>query len=302
MKTDGTGRRRLLGTNSGYRFSITGWPLDYCRSPNSDEEHLASMKAFPVDGGASVPLCADYCVLNWIWWKICLTFPSAIWLSSYALPVMHDLGLPKLPPEASAGRIYQCENKYCIPQSVQSAASPSVYAYTREAYSPQSLSHPIALRHLPPANGIKSPRFDHGSMLGRRLGHLRIQSRSSSSEAASATHGKGEYERHRNAHLQPPRTTCDSKITWRLIPFLMLLYFVAFLDRINVGFAALTMNKDVGLTSRCSASARASSSWLLPLRSALHGHPSQLSERASGSAGHDTWAWSRVAMAFTRAD
>jgi ACS family tartrate transporter-like MFS transporter len=38
------------------------------------------------------------------------------------------------------------------------------------------------------------------------------------------------------------------KIIRRLIPFLMLLYFVAFLDRINVGFAALTMNKDVGLT------------------------------------------------------
>jgi MFS transporter, ACS family, tartrate transporter len=40
------------------------------------------------------------------------------------------------------------------------------------------------------------------------------------------------------------------KITWRLIPFLMLLYFVAFLDRINVGFAALTMNRDIGLTSQ----------------------------------------------------
>jgi MFS transporter, ACS family, tartrate transporter len=40
------------------------------------------------------------------------------------------------------------------------------------------------------------------------------------------------------------------KITWRLIPFLMLLYFVAFLDRINVGFAALTMNKDIGLTTQ----------------------------------------------------
>jgi len=38
------------------------------------------------------------------------------------------------------------------------------------------------------------------------------------------------------------------RITWRLIPFLMLLYFVAFLDRINVGFAALTMNKEIGLT------------------------------------------------------
>jgi ACS family tartrate transporter-like MFS transporter len=40
------------------------------------------------------------------------------------------------------------------------------------------------------------------------------------------------------------------KVTWRLIPFLMLLYFVAFLDRINVGFAALTMNKDIGLTAQ----------------------------------------------------
>jgi ACS family tartrate transporter-like MFS transporter len=40
------------------------------------------------------------------------------------------------------------------------------------------------------------------------------------------------------------------KITWRLIPFLMLLYFVAFLDRINVGFAALTMNKEIGLTAQ----------------------------------------------------
>ena len=38
------------------------------------------------------------------------------------------------------------------------------------------------------------------------------------------------------------------KVTRRLIPLLMLLYFVAFLDRINVGFAALTMNRDVGLS------------------------------------------------------
>lgn len=38
------------------------------------------------------------------------------------------------------------------------------------------------------------------------------------------------------------------KITWRIVPFLALLYFVAFLDRINIGFAALTMNRDIGLT------------------------------------------------------
>lgn len=35
------------------------------------------------------------------------------------------------------------------------------------------------------------------------------------------------------------------KCAWRLIPFMMLLYVVNFVDRVNVGFAALTMNKDL---------------------------------------------------------
>src|SRR5947199_10142271 len=35
----------------------------------------------------------------------------------------------------------------------------------------------------------------------------------------------------------------------RLLPFMALLYFVNFLDRINLGFAALTMNKDLGLSA-----------------------------------------------------
>ncbi|MDU1695907.1 MAG: MFS transporter, partial [Bradyrhizobium sp.] len=39
------------------------------------------------------------------------------------------------------------------------------------------------------------------------------------------------------------------KITLRIVPFIMLLYFVAFIDRVNVGFAALTMNKDIGLSA-----------------------------------------------------
>ena len=34
----------------------------------------------------------------------------------------------------------------------------------------------------------------------------------------------------------------------RLIPFLFLLYIVSFLDRVNVGFAALQMNRDLGLS------------------------------------------------------
>lgn len=38
------------------------------------------------------------------------------------------------------------------------------------------------------------------------------------------------------------------KATWRLIPFLCLAYTINFLDRVNVGFAALHMNEDLGFS------------------------------------------------------
>ena len=54
----------------------------------------------------------------------------------------------------------------------------------------------------------------------------------------------------------PPATMAKSAmetavirtITWRLVPFLMLAYFIAFVDRVNAGFAALQMNQDIGLS------------------------------------------------------
>lgn len=39
-----------------------------------------------------------------------------------------------------------------------------------------------------------------------------------------------------------------AKITRRLVPLLMLLYMVAFLNRVNISFAALTMNRDLGIS------------------------------------------------------
>ena len=39
-----------------------------------------------------------------------------------------------------------------------------------------------------------------------------------------------------------------AKVSKRLVPFLIVCYFVAYLDRVNVGFAALTMNQDLGLS------------------------------------------------------
>jgi MFS transporter, ACS family, tartrate transporter len=38
------------------------------------------------------------------------------------------------------------------------------------------------------------------------------------------------------------------RLTWRLLPFLFLLYIVAYLDRINVGFAALQMKQQLAFT------------------------------------------------------
>ncbi len=46
-----------------------------------------------------------------------------------------------------------------------------------------------------------------------------------------------------------PQTTALAKVRWRLIPFLFLLYVVAYLDRVNVGFAALDMNRDLGFSA-----------------------------------------------------
>jgi hypothetical protein len=37
-----------------------------------------------------------------------------------------------------------------------------------------------------------------------------------------------------------------AKCAWRLIPFMMLLMAINCIDRVNVGFAALTMNRDLG--------------------------------------------------------
>ena len=40
------------------------------------------------------------------------------------------------------------------------------------------------------------------------------------------------------------------KMQWRILPFIFLLYVVAYLDRTNVGFAALTMNHELGMNAQ----------------------------------------------------
>lgn len=59
-------------------------------------------------------------------------------------------------------------------------------------------------------------------------------------------------------HSTPPRASeaapelgraTLTKVGRRLLPFLLLLYVVAWLDRVNIGFAALQMNADLGLSA-----------------------------------------------------
>lgn len=39
------------------------------------------------------------------------------------------------------------------------------------------------------------------------------------------------------------------KITWKIIPFVFILYVISYLDRANIGYAALQMNKELALSS-----------------------------------------------------
>jgi D-galactonate transporter len=45
-------------------------------------------------------------------------------------------------------------------------------------------------------------------------------------------------------------TKTIQKLRFRILPYLFLLYVISYLDRINIGFAALTMNKDLAITSQ----------------------------------------------------
>jgi len=49
-------------------------------------------------------------------------------------------------------------------------------------------------------------------------------------------------------HMDAVEIRTIAKVTRRIVPFLIVCYFVAYLDRVNVSFAALAMNQDLGLS------------------------------------------------------
>ena len=77
-----------------------------------------------------------------------------------------------------------------------------------------------------------------------------------------------------------------AKVAWRFVPFLMLCYFVAYLDRVNLGFATLSMNKDLGITDRFRLRRRHVLPRLFPLRSAIEPRARALRRTALDRADH----------------
>src|SRR5436309_2211727 len=76
-------------------------------------------------------------------------------------------------------------------------------------------------------------------------------------KAAPAAPGTGEpmamsvYTRNRVGRSGMNRTVEQQamrKVYWRILPFTGLLYLICYIDRVNVGFAALTMRQDLGLS------------------------------------------------------
>ena len=55
--------------------------------------------------------------------------------------------------------------------------------------------------------------------------------------------------------MNPIEQRTISKMSWRLLPLLMVSYFIAYLDRVNLGFAGAAMSKDLGFSAAVFGSA-----------------------------------------------
>lgn len=135
MKTDGTGRRKVTPERI---LDFTAVSPDgrwlVASSPGSDEDHPVLFRSFAADGSAVVPLCVRYCVFSWdtTGRSVYLSFPNQN-RGSYSIPVIHELGLPKMPSAGFAGieDVPNAKTNAVIPWLVESAVSQSVYAYSR---------------------------------------------------------------------------------------------------------------------------------------------------------------------------
>jgi len=136
MKSDGSDRNKvsqtpvidLLGVSPDGRWFVAG-------SQGPDQDHTAAIKAFPADGGEPLTLCLGYCRVDWdpSGKFAYIQFLDADNGGTYAIPLTHDSPIPKLPPSGitDAKALEALKGATLIKQHIDSALSPSVYAFTR---------------------------------------------------------------------------------------------------------------------------------------------------------------------------
>jgi serine/threonine protein kinase len=133
MKADGSGRTKVIPQRLLDLSTVSpdgSWVI--AAVPNPDQEHTAATRAFRIGGGEEVRVCPTYCSIDWDRsGKFVLV--SFLAEKTYILPLTQQFGLPKLPP----GGLSRAEDfpdpkaAIAIPNFVESAVSPSFYAYTR---------------------------------------------------------------------------------------------------------------------------------------------------------------------------
>ncbi len=136
MKADGTGRSKISEQRILDLFSVSPdgrWVI--ASVPSSNEDHPMATMAVAMNGSAMTPLCAGYCRVSWDnTGRDVFLYEAELFNGSYRIPLAHDTGLPLLPANGFSN-VEQLKNSKMytlIPWRVNTAASPNVYAYTRE--------------------------------------------------------------------------------------------------------------------------------------------------------------------------
>jgi len=134
MKTDGSARRKISpkGTRDMYGVSPDGrWVASDAREPGDGQQKAAgASKVYAADGSAAVTVCLGNCVITWDTQGgfIYLQYPTGK-EGSYILPLKHDSGLPDNLPIAGIEDLQK--RAAALPLGVESAMTPSVYAYVK---------------------------------------------------------------------------------------------------------------------------------------------------------------------------
>ena len=135
MKADGTGRRKVIPDRILDVVSVSPdgrWAV--VTTPNSDEEHTTMTTAFAMDGTAVVSLCTSICWVRWDTTGKSVFLFDELLLSSYPIPIAPTTGLPRIPAELMSSIAHPTlPHDAGIPWNVESALSPTVYAYTRQS-------------------------------------------------------------------------------------------------------------------------------------------------------------------------